>query len=705
MRFLSTSKFVSLFGFLATVLSLIGCAEGGSGGGDTGGLDAGTDSGGMDTTPDDSGGDATQGTCGNGQLDPGETCDGRLLGGATCASEGFVGGTIACGAGCTIDTSGCNTCGNGTVDEGEDCDGAALGSETCQDRGFTGGTLGCTSACAFDEASCVNALCGNGSIEGNESCDGSDLGGSSCAAQGFFGGTLACAADCAFDTSACTNCGDGTAAGSEACDGSDLRNATCVTRGFTGGTLACDTSCEYNESACFTAACGDGVIAATEACDDSNGISGDGCSGSCVVEAGWMCSGTPSMCSPVCGDGTILGGEECDGANLNGQSCASRGFNGGSLACDASCRFNESGCTNVGCGDGVLQAGEECDDGNTQRFDGCDATCQVESGFYLPLRLRDGDGSNHGRVEAHFEGTWREICDDVPFAARQNVANVICSSLGYTGTNHQLILNFGGSSDTPLMDDLDCNGTESSLAECDFIGWNNENCFASEALGVRCDPGEGDIRLTDGPSGMDGRLQIFHNGAWGEVCDDAIDGVSFGSTGYGPITVCQQLGYADGAFVGTYDSPTADFVLDDVNCLGSERRIADCPHLPYGSENCWVTEGAGFQCSIYTEGDVRIVGAERHRGRVEVLHDNLWGTMCDDFVEAANTEWPMTVCGQMDFTPGTGTVDLNVPGGTGVIWLDDLMCMSDSTISQCSSRGWGVHNCFHGEDLGVICDL
>ena len=45
--------------------------------------------------------------CGNGALDPGEPCDGDRLGGKTCHGLGYAGGALACGAGCTLDTSGC----------------------------------------------------------------------------------------------------------------------------------------------------------------------------------------------------------------------------------------------------------------------------------------------------------------------------------------------------------------------------------------------------------------------------------------------------------------------------------------------------------------------------------------------------------------------------------------------------------------------
>lgn len=46
--------------------------------------------------------------CGNGYLESGEVCDGADLGGLTCQSEGFSGGTLACAPTCgALDTTGC----------------------------------------------------------------------------------------------------------------------------------------------------------------------------------------------------------------------------------------------------------------------------------------------------------------------------------------------------------------------------------------------------------------------------------------------------------------------------------------------------------------------------------------------------------------------------------------------------------------------
>ena len=41
---------------------------------------------------------------------------------------------------------------------------------------------------------------------------------------------------------------------------------------------------------------------------------------------------------------------------------------------------------------------------------------------------------------------------------------------------------------------------------------------------------------------------------------------------------------------------------------------------------------------------------------------------------------------------------------TGQIWLDNVGCSSDDEILEdCHFPGWGVHNCGHFEDVGVVC--
>lgn len=51
-------------------------------------------------------------TCGNGSIEPGESCDGTSLNGSTCVSLGFAAGTLSCSSSCQLDA---HSCSGGTI--------------------------------------------------------------------------------------------------------------------------------------------------------------------------------------------------------------------------------------------------------------------------------------------------------------------------------------------------------------------------------------------------------------------------------------------------------------------------------------------------------------------------------------------------------------------------------------------------------------
>jgi len=103
------------------------------------------------------------GRCGDGiiQAEFGEVCDLSALGEATCESEGYYEGTLACDSGCRLETTGCaKQCGDGIIqsEHGEDCEGSDLGGLTCGSLGYSeprSGALACLAGCVFDESACV----------------------------------------------------------------------------------------------------------------------------------------------------------------------------------------------------------------------------------------------------------------------------------------------------------------------------------------------------------------------------------------------------------------------------------------------------------------------------------------------------------------------------------------------------------------------
>lgn len=185
--------------------------------------------------------------CGNGQIDPGEVCDGDLVGTNTCLSEGFESGDIACTDICTLDVSQCVGCGNDVVDGSDECDGTDMGSSTCENEGFPGGgTLACNNDCTYDTSGCSSSTCGDNTIDTGEDCDGTAALPDDCIdLAGFDGGTLACNnSTCQYDTSGCYANEDCVAVGDEDNDGYlECNDQDCAGHANCTAQATCSTNC------------------------------------------------------------------------------------------------------------------------------------------------------------------------------------------------------------------------------------------------------------------------------------------------------------------------------------------------------------------------------------------------------------------------------------------------------------------------------
>ena len=101
---------------------------------------------------------------------------------------------------------------------------------------------------------------------------------------------------------------------------------------------------------------------------------------------------------------------------------------------------------------------------------------------------------------------------------------------------------------------------------------------------------------------------------------------------------------------------------------------------------------------------MRLVGGSNpNEGRVEVLYNDVWGTICDDNWD---TQDATVVCRQL----GLPTANVQALGeahfgqGLGSTWLDDVNCQGyEVNMAGCFHNGWGVHDCTHSEDASVIC--
>ncbi|KAM4852509.1 LOW QUALITY PROTEIN: scavenger receptor cysteine-rich domain-containing protein DMBT1 [Thomomys bottae] len=250
-----------------------------------------------------------------------------------------------------------------------------------------------------------------------------------------------------------------------------------------------------------------------------------------------------------------------------------------------------------------------------------EALIQDENDTAVALRLTNGGHQCEGRVELHFNGSWGSVCDD---GWDLQDAQVVCRQLGCGAAVAALgQAHFERGVGPIALDDVECVRTEARLWQCLHGGWFSHNCGHHEDASVICSGGPGgagkgglviffslgeppaqqlcfgmsaqglSVRLMDGVSSCEGRVEVYYDNTWGTVCDD-------GWSIEDAHVVCRQLGCgpALSALPGASFSPgSGKILLDDVSCMGSESFLGLCPHSGWLSHNCGHQEDAGVICA------------------------------------------------------------------------------------------------------------
>ncbi|XP_059364857.1 deleted in malignant brain tumors 1 protein-like [Carassius carassius] len=310
------------------------------------------------------------------------------------------------------------------------------------------------------------------------------------------------------------------------------------------------------------------------------------------------------------------------------------------------------------------------------------------------VRLVGGNSHCSGRVEVHLNGQWGRVCGT---DWEMTDASVVCRELECGEAVEALSGgHFGRGLEQIWMDDVACQGSESSLMSCRSSRWDAYNC---EDAGVRCSETikYGRTRLVDGSHLCSGRVEMLLVGGWSSVCDAVFDLQD-------AEVVCRELDCgAPVKLLGAaaFGKGHAQMWAQEIQCRGNESRIRSCPSSKSYKVTCTHENDVGLICSGYT--DLRLEeGPDMCSGRVEHQFNSRWGTVC-------NACWDMraasVLCRQLNCGIAVSVVGSDWFGeGSGEIWADVFDCDgSEGKLSECSISSWSRAECSHRRDVGVIC--
>jgi len=191
------------------------------------------------------------------------------------------------------------------------------------------------------------------------------------------------------------------------------------------------------------------------------------------------CSSCPGDCGAcqTCGNNIREGSEACDGTDLAGQTCISRGFTGGTLACSSNCMsFDTSGCTSSTCPNGVCDSGESCSScpqdcgqctsqnliAHWKLDEGLGTSAQDSSGNGNTGTLVNGPVWTTGKINGalSFDGTddYVQSVSSIPISGSSARTVSVWFKLNNTLSSYASIVRWGTDSDTQLFEMLVSSG-------------------------------------------------------------------------------------------------------------------------------------------------------------------------------------------------------------------------------------------------------
>uniref|UniRef100_A0A3B4B0Z8 Soluble scavenger receptor cysteine-rich domain-containing protein SSC5D n=1 Tax=Periophthalmus magnuspinnatus TaxID=409849 RepID=A0A3B4B0Z8_9GOBI len=310
------------------------------------------------------------------------------------------------------------------------------------------------------------------------------------------------------------------------------------------------------------------------------------------------------------------------------------------------------------------------------------------------IRLTNGTDQCSGQVEIYHNEMWSAA---VNVNWGMNEGTVICRemncgdalSVSASGSRNELL---GGVK-------VSCSGRESAVTECTLRQYTRTGSGHLGQASVVC---SGNVKLMDGPNRCAGRVEVYKNGQWGNVCGESWD-LNDASV------VCQQLKCGKEHRISTapdYGHGSGQVWVEQIECSGRETAISQCPQNPFVDRtSLHHTQGFIWQKNVSCNSilNVRLAeGSDACSGRVEVLSGAVWATVCDvDWtLEKAEVVCETIECGYAVNAPG----EAHFNPGTGLVIDSINPCFTNKTnLQNCVKNGFKTSTCGHERDAGVVC--
>ncbi|XP_047467704.1 lysyl oxidase homolog 3B isoform X3 [Mugil cephalus] len=374
---------------------------------------------------------------------------------------------------------------------------------------------------------------------------------------------------------------------------------------------------------------------------------------------------------------------------------------------------------------------------------------------------------NEGRVELFYKGEWGTICDDDFSISNANVLCRQLGFVSATGWAHSAkygkgqgkiwldnVLCNGGEKSIEFCKsrgwgNSDCTHDEDAGVVCKderipgFVDSNviDANVHENTVEAVRLRPVVAMAKKKQPIT--EGVVEVKYKDGWAQVCD-------VGWTIKNTRVVCGMLGFpherkANKNFYRRLKKRAAEkvsrpkvnvsaggrlylerqknyFHVHSVACTGTEVHLAACP-LEFSKPNATSVcsggmpavvscmpgplfmQNSGLKKKIKISTNVRLKGgAKLGEGRVEVLKDSEWGTVCDD---RWNLQSASVVCRELGFgSAKEALTGARMGQGMGPIYMNEVKCLGvEKSIWNCPFKNITSEDCQHMEDAAVRCNV